>query len=118
MTLLLVAVGLGCFTIGIFGGIIAGAVLATKTLTKMHLGEMERFGNMMTIGVPQVAEPEIVGADPDAAARVRAQIHKDRVDNGVAVLQQRYRDQGMTLSDEEAVIQVEAMLSGRSPVPE
>jgi hypothetical protein len=111
---LLVAVGLASF----FAGVVSGIIITSRALTAMHHSEMERFGNMMTVGLPQVIEPEIVNADPDAAARIRADIHRERVANGVVVLQQRYRDQGLVLSDEEAALQVEAMLQGRVPVPE
>lgn len=102
----------------LFAGVVLGAVAVAIVLTRLHLRELERYGSMMTMGVPSAAEPEIVSASPDAVARARAEIHKDRVANGVAVLQQRYKDQGLTLPDEEAEIQVEAMLLGRSPVPE
>ena len=112
--ILLVAVGLAC----LFVGIVVGAAITARTLHVLHVAEMERFGNMMTVGLPQVIEPEIVDAPPDAVDRARAQIHRDRVANGVVVLQQRYRDQGLTLSDEEAALQVEAMLQGRVPVSE
>jgi hypothetical protein len=101
---------------GLLTGVVIGIVLCTKALTRMHLAELERFGNMLSVGSPTIDEPEIVDAPPDAVARARAEIHKDRVSNGIAVLQQRYKDQGLTLTDEEARVQVEAMLVGNSPV--
>ena len=112
MIALLVAVGLAAFALGV----IAGIVLAAQALTRMHLAEMERFGNMLSIGSPSQEPPEIVSADPDAAARVRKQIHDDRVENGMNVLKQRYHDQGLAITDDEARIQVEAMLLGNPPV--
>ena len=114
--MILIAVGAVCFIFGVLGGMILGIVLSTRWLTRQHVAEIERFGNMISVGAPTIEMPEIVDAPPDAVARARSQIHKDRVENGMAVLQQRYKDQGMTLSDEEARVQVEAMLVGNSPV--
>lgn len=112
MIALLVAVGLGSF----MAGVVVGILLASQSLTRMHIAEMDRFGNMLAVGSPLAEPPEIVSADPDAAQRVRQQIHDDRVANGMDVLKQRYHDQGLAITDDEARIQVEAMLLGNPPV--
>ena len=116
MSVLAVVVAAAAGVFGLLLGMLAGIALCTRVLTRLHIAEIERFGNMLSVGMPTVAEPEIVDAPPDAVARARKQIHDDRVSNGIAVLQQRYRDQGLVLSDEEAKVQVEAMLMGNSPV--
>lgn len=102
--------------VGVLAGYIVGTFVTAFILHRMHKGELERFANFTQFGTPSAPLPEIVSPQPDATARIQHEIHESRVANGIAVIQQRYKDQGLTISDEEARIQVEAMLMGRSPV--
>lgn len=112
MIALVIAVGVACLA----AGLIIGAVLTVRWMDRRHVAELERMENMLTVGSPLVPEPEMVSQQPDAVGRARAQIHEDTVAKGIEQLKQKYKERGLTLSDDEARIQVEAMLLGKPPV--
>lgn len=112
MILLIASVAVAAFALGL----IVGCVLTVRWMDRRHVAELERMGNMLTTGTPVIPEAEIVSQQPDAVARTRAQIHEETVANGIEKLKARYKDAGLSLTDEEARIQVEAMLLGKPPV--
>lgn len=104
------------FVMGTMFGALVAVVVAWLLSERRHREELLRFANMLSSGSPVAEDPEIINAPPDAIARARERIRNDRIENGIAVLKDKYAAQGLSISDEEAKIQVEAMLVGNSPV--
>ncbi len=104
--------------IGMTLGFVGGFAAAWWFFSHRQIAELDRMANMMTIGSPTAAPPEVYSPEPDAVGRARARIHEDRVESGVQTIKQRYEQAGIGITDEEARLQVESMLLGRSPVPE
>lgn len=87
---------------------------ALNQVSDAHAEELRRMANMKMAGVPEIPAAVRIPMKPDAEARAAADIREDTIRRGMENLQMRYREQGLTLSDEEARTQVEAMIAGRS----
>lgn len=87
---------------------------ALNQVSDAHAEELRRMANMKMAGVPEIPAAVRIPMKPDAEARAAADIREDTIRRGMEALQVKYREQGLTLSDEEARTQVEAMIAGRS----
>lgn len=87
---------------------------ALNTINDSHAEELRRFSNMKLAGTTEIPSAIRIPMKPDAEARVAAQIKSDTINRGAERLQAEYAVNGMALSDEEARLQAESMLSGRS----
>lgn len=90
---------------------------------------VDRLVEMATKAVapPPVAEAERTPAEPDAETRVREIVSIDvaaqnraaqdeRIAIGADAIRRQYQQMGLTISEDEARLQAEAMLAGRAPV--
>ena len=84
-------------------------------LNNSHAEELKRLANMKVAGTTEIPAAVRIPMKPDAEARASAQIREETIQRGAERLKEEYHRAGMALSDEEARLQAEAMLSGRQP---
>lgn len=100
---------------GVGLGFAGGMMIERRVSALIHEGEMQRLVNLLTIGVIE-PKAERMPQPPSAEKRALSMITEDRIANAAAVIIDKYKEKGMTISEEEAMLQARAMLAGRSPL--
>jgi hypothetical protein len=101
-------------------GILLGFVIGQETYRRLaeprHVRELERLANLLRYGQAELPQAVKMPGPPDAVRVLHKKIHDDRVNNAAAVIMDAYKEKGLTISEEEARLQVESMIAGRAPV--
>ncbi len=87
---------------------------ALDAINNSHAEELRRFANMKLAGTSEIPAAIRIPMKPDAEARASAQIRTDTINRGAERLIEEYARNGMALTEEEARLQAESMLSGRA----
>lgn len=116
---LLYAVGIASLSLGI--GL--GFFLASRLFTEVHRAEIARLSNMMLHGRPDAPKatrlptPEPVELRARKMIRSAEVVEAERLTKAATKLQEMYQERGLTLTDEDALMQVQRMSNGEAPVP-
>lgn len=101
---------------GVALGFSIGQEVARRVMEPHHLAELKRMAILLQYGTLTLEPARKLEGPPDAMQRAQKRIHDDKVKNGTAVILQMYKDKGLQISEEEARLQVEAMIAGRDPI--
>lgn len=101
---------------GLFAGLAIGQEVARRIMEPRHLAELKRMATLLQYGTLTLEPARKIDPPPDAMQRAQKRIHDDKVRNGTTVLMGLYKDKGIPISEEEARLQVEAMIAGCDPL--
>lgn len=104
------------FLAGLCLGWAIGQEVTRRIMEPHHLAELKRMATLLQYGSLTLEPSRRFEGPPDAMQRAQKRIHDDKVKNGTAVIVDLYKQKGLTISEEEARLQVEAMLAGKDPL--
>lgn len=105
------------FVAGISLGIGVGFYLASNLFTANHKAEIDRLSNMLSHGRPDAPKAERFNTPPPVELRAMRMIERDTQSAAATRLQEMYKDRGLELSFDDALLQVKRLANGEAPIP-